>query len=361
MTSFAGGLPVDLLETGSDWVGPYAARGQFLALDDMIASGYEGEIADFYPDMVDISRYNGQLMGLPYILDIRTLCYRKDQFEEAGIDPSDGPDTWDDLVEYATKLVQLDGSGNIARSGYLINAGDPGGAMFEFWYLLVQNGTDVVVPWGSWDPADVKLETPEAKEALQFLVDLINRHKVSPMTGMTTKNPDLSPLSEGIASMSSEGSWIVGNFKRYAPDKLEFLGVGRPPMKVARKHYACPNVYAIGSNTKSAEAAWKLMAHMISKETMTGMLSPGNNTPPRKSIAIDADYMQDPLLRLFQTIPEQGWGATTPQATEWPTLSNIGNYVQAALRGEMTVDEALSKAAEDTKRKIEDLVEAVGA
>jgi len=361
MTSFAGNLPVDLVETGSDWVGPYAARKQFLPLDDMVQADYQDEIQDFYPDMVDISRYKGQLMALPYILDIRTLCYRKDQFEEVGLDPESGPDTWDDLVEYATKLVQTDASGNITRAGYLISAADPGGAMFELWYLLVQNGTDVIVPWGSWDPNDVQLETPEAKEALQFLVDLVNTHKVSPMTGMTTKNPDLSPLSEGIASMCSEGSWIVGNFKRYAPDKLEYLGVGAPPMKVQRKHYACPNVYAIGSNTKDAEGAWTLMQHMISKEIMTGMLSPENNTPPRKSVAADAEYMQDPLLQAFQAIPEKGWGTTTPQATEWPTLQNIGNYVQAALREEMTVEEALARAAEDTKRKIEELVEAVGA
>jgi len=103
------------------------------------------------------------------------------------------------------------------------------------------------------------------------------------------------------------------------------------------------------------------MQHMISKEIMTGMLSPENNTPPRKSVAADAEYMQDPLLQAFQAIPEKGWGTTTPQATEWPTLQNIGNYVQAALREEMTVEEALARAAEDTKRKIEELVEAVGA
>jgi len=361
MTSFAGGLPVDLVETGSDWVGPYAARKQFLPIDDMIESDYQDEIDDFYADMVDISRYKGSLMGLPFVLDIRTLCYRKDHFEEAGLDPAGGPDTWDDLVEYATKLVQTDANGNITRAVYLIGAADPSDAMFEFWYLLVQNGTDVVVPWGSWDPNDVKLETPESKEALQFLVDLVNKHKVSPVTGMTTKNPDLSALSEGVASMSSEGSWIVGNFKRYAPDLLEFLGVAKPPMKKARKHYTCPNVYCIGINTKNAGGAWKLMKHMLSSEIMTGMLSPESSTPPRKSVAADAEYMQDPLLQAFQAIPENGWGTTTPQATEWPTLENIGNYVQAVLRLEMSVDEALAKAAADTKRKIAELVEATGA
>jgi multiple sugar transport system substrate-binding protein len=361
MTSFAGNLPVDLVETGSDWVGPYAARKQFMPLDDMVATDYAEEIKDYYPEMVDISRYRGKLMALPYILDIRTTCYRKDHFKEAGFDPETGPDTWDDLVAYATKLVQTDNQGNITRAGYLIDASTPTGAFFEFWYLLVQNGIDVVVPWGSWNPDDVKLETPEAKEALQFMVDLINKYKVSPMTGMSTKNPDLSALAEGITSICTEGSWIIGNFKRYAPDILEQLGVGKPLMKKARKQYACPNVYAIGTNTVDAKGAWALMKHMLSKEIMTGMLAPASNTPPRKSIAAEAEYMQDPLVQKFQQIPEQGWGTTTPQATEWPTLENIGNYVQAALRLEMTVDEALAKAAEETKRRIAELVEAVGA
>ncbi|MGQ9553660.1 MAG: extracellular solute-binding protein [Anaerolineae bacterium] len=361
MTSFAGNLPVDLVETGSDWVGPYAARKQFMPLDDMIAKDYQEEIKDFYPEMVEISRYAGKLCGLPYILDIRTLCYRKDQFEEAGYDPNVGPDTWDDLVSYATKLVQTDSGGNITRAGYLLSAASPTDAFFQYWYFLVQNGTDVVVPWGSWNTDDIKLETPEAKEALQFMIDLINEYKVSPITGMSTKNPDLSPLSEGIASIADSGASIIGNFKRYAPDLLPVLGVSKPLMKKARKHYACPNVYAIGTNTKSPDMAWELMKHMVSRETITGMLSAESWTPPRKSIATEAEYMQDPLLQAFQAIPEQGWGTTTPQATEWPTLENIGNYIQAAVRLEMTVDEALAKAAEDTKRRIEELVAATGA
>jgi ABC-type glycerol-3-phosphate transport system substrate-binding protein len=97
---------------------------------------------------------------------------------------------------------------------------------------------------------------------------------------------------------------------------------------------------------------------MISKDVMTGMLAPDNASPPRKSIASDADYMKDPLLTKFQAIPEKGWGTTTPQATDFPTLEIIGNYVQAALRSEMPVKQALDTAADEVKKKI---VEGAGA
>ena len=100
------------------------------------------------------------------------------------------------------------------------------------------------------------------------------------------------------------------------------------------------------------------MKHMVSKEIMTGMLAPESSSPPRKSIAAEADYMQDPMLKKFQEVPEKGWGTTTPQAVDFPTLEFIGNYAQAALRNEIGIKEALDKAAEEVKKKIEEALQA---
>ncbi|MYD88792.1 MAG: extracellular solute-binding protein [Caldilineaceae bacterium SB0662_bin_9] len=358
LTSFAGNIPVDLLETGSDWVGPYAKRDQFLSIESYVVNQYQDEIVDFYPDMVELSRYGGDLRGLPYILDIRTLCYRKDHFEEAGLDPEVPPDTWDDLVDFGTRLLQMDDQGNFERAGYLLNAAGPGGAFFEYWYLLVQNGSGVVVPWGSWDPEDVAFNGPEGLEALQFMYDLIHTHAITPMTGMSSQNPSLSPLGAGVASMHNTGAWEIGNWKQNQADNIHLLGVGIPLMKVRRLQYAVPNVYAVGSNTRDADRAWALMEHMVSRETLTGMLGPVSQSPPRMSIAAEAEYMQDPLLKKYQAIPEEGWGTTTPQAVDFPTLELIGQYVQAALRDEMGLQAALDAAAAEVQQKIIEALEA---
>jgi ABC-type glycerol-3-phosphate transport system substrate-binding protein len=358
LTSFAGNLPIDLVETGSDWVGPYARRNQFMPLDDFVEAGYNEELADFYPDMVAISVYQDQLMGLPYILDIRTTVYRKDHFEEVGLDPEKGPDNWEELVEFGQKLVQTDAQGNITRAGYNMNASDPTNALFEYWYMLVQNGTDIVVPWGSWELDDIAFNGPDGVEALQFLYDLVHKYKITPLTGVSAKTPNLTPLAEGMASIDVDGSSAVGNWKLYQPDKIDLLGIGVPLMHKDRKQYACPNIYAIGTNTKDPEGAWKLMTHMVSREIMTGMLSQESWSPPRKSIAAEAEYMQDPLLQKYQQIPEEGWGATTPQAVDFPTLELVGNYVQAALRDEMGIQEALDKAVEEVRTKVEEALQA---
>ena len=240
----------------------------------------------------------------------------------------------------------------------MINATRPADAFFEFWYLLEQNGSGVVMPWESWDPQAVAFNGPEGVEALSFMIDLITKYKVTPIAGVSTKTPNLSALAQGVTAMIMTGSGEVGNWKQYQPDKISVLGVGVPLNRKKRLTYACPNVYAIGSNTKLADKAFALMTHMLSKETMTGMLSPDNASPPRLSVAADAAYMKDPMLAKFQQIPEKGWGDTTPQATEFPTLEIIGNYVQAALRAEMTPKVALDKAADEVKKKIAEMANA---
>jgi ABC-type glycerol-3-phosphate transport system substrate-binding protein len=264
-------------------------------------------------------------------------------------------DTWDDVVNFGSKLVKYDDQGNITRAGYTVNATGPADAFFEFWYLLVENDSEVVKPWDSWDPNSVAFNGPEGVEALQFLYDIINKHKISPITGMSPKTPDLSALGEGVTAATVQGSWEVGNWKRNQPDKLDLLGIGTPLMRKKRMQYACPNVYAIGTNTKVPEKAFELMKFMLSKDVMIGMLGPDNNLPPRKSVAGDAEYMKDPMLKKFQAVVENGWGTTTPQATDFPTLEIVGNYVQAALRSEMSVQEALNTAAEEVKKKLQEL------
>lgn len=350
LTSFAGNLPLDLIETGSDWVGPYAKRKQFLSIEPYVKN--YTEIEQFYKEMVDISRYQGELMALPFILDVRTVCYRKDHYKEVGLDPEVPPDNWDDQVEFARKLTQYDEQGNITRAGWMLNATNPNDAFFEFWYLLLQNGGDVIQPWDSWDPEKLTLNSPEGMEALTFLNDLINKHKVSPIAGMTAKTPDLSALAEGLTSNTVQGSWEVGTWTRNQPDQLDLLGIGVPLMKKQRVQYACPNVYTIGTNTKNADKAFDLMKFMVSSDTIVGMLGPESNLPPRKDAAASAEYMKDPKLVKFQEVVEKGWGRTTPQAVDFTMLEICGNYVQAVLRGEMGVEEALNTSNAEIQKKM---------
>ena len=51
--------------------------------------------------------------------------YRKDYFKEAGLDPNSPPETWEELYDYAKKLVVMDDSGNVERGGFDVPISDP--------------------------------------------------------------------------------------------------------------------------------------------------------------------------------------------------------------------------------------------
>ena len=91
-------------------------------------------------------------------------------FVEAGLDPEKPPQTWDDVVEYATKLVRRE-NGEVTRWGLQIP--------IDQWLILafvMQNGGTIANESGT----EIYLNTPEAIEAVQFLVDLVQKHNVMP-------------------------------------------------------------------------------------------------------------------------------------------------------------------------------------
>ena len=70
-----------------------ARTGQLLPLDDFLAT-YKSDILPF---LWEAGLYEGVQYGLPRRYAPEVLWYRKDRFEEAGIDPNE-LQTWDDFI-----------------------------------------------------------------------------------------------------------------------------------------------------------------------------------------------------------------------------------------------------------------------
>jgi multiple sugar transport system substrate-binding protein len=113
----------------------------------------------------------GDYYALPWRMDVRIMAYRKDMFDAAGI--TKVPETWDELVQTAKRLTTTDANGNIQVSGaaYYITRGD----FFQSsMATMAQNGTSVIDLNGT----KALIGEPKAIEALQFMQDLVLKHKV---------------------------------------------------------------------------------------------------------------------------------------------------------------------------------------
>ena len=69
-------------------------QGAIATLDDLIAEfEADGSLDDFLPGTIDRMRYDDHYVAMPWAIDIRIPYYRKDIFEEAGVEV---PTTWEE-------------------------------------------------------------------------------------------------------------------------------------------------------------------------------------------------------------------------------------------------------------------------
>ena len=64
-TMIAAGNPPDVMSIHGAYFVPLAANGALLDLDPLIAEDADFDLEDFYPELVDLCRYDGGLYSLP--------------------------------------------------------------------------------------------------------------------------------------------------------------------------------------------------------------------------------------------------------------------------------------------------------
>jgi ABC-type glycerol-3-phosphate transport system substrate-binding protein len=111
-----------------------------------------------------------------YALDsdtpVTVLYYRKDEFERLGIDPEFG--TWEEYRKVGAKIAQDEGT---AIGAFTVN--DPVATVQNFDQVLLQRGGALFDKSGS-----PTIETPEAEEALDLIVDGVQNGYIATVADM---------------------------------------------------------------------------------------------------------------------------------------------------------------------------------
>jgi multiple sugar transport system substrate-binding protein len=142
-----------------------AADGVYMSLQEF--ADRDGITRDqFYGWAWDQTLYEGETYGIPFETDVRVLFWNKQLFAEAGLDPEDPPETWDELMEYADALDKPNDSGGFDRIAFfpLWNAG-----FNPFWAYL--NGAPLIDADGN--PV---INSPEAVETLEWIKQWVDRY-----------------------------------------------------------------------------------------------------------------------------------------------------------------------------------------
>jgi multiple sugar transport system substrate-binding protein len=156
----------DVVRMNTSDLATYVARGVLAPLDECFSTMGVDVAGTFYAAPLSQATINGQVYGAPEFLTTQNWFINQSAFTDAGLDASTFDfSNWDTIKTANDSLLQMNGS-DITRIGI-----DP--KLPEYFPLWAKaNGVDLV----SADGKTAQLNSPQAVEALQFTVDLINAH-----------------------------------------------------------------------------------------------------------------------------------------------------------------------------------------
>jgi multiple sugar transport system substrate-binding protein len=223
-TEFAAANAPDVFWDHLAYYPQFVQLGQLMNLSPLIQQD-NIDMSQYYPTLVKQWTYNGNVYGLPKDWDTIAILYNKQIFQKMGL-PAPTNLTWNPtdggtFLQLAQKLT-LDQNGkhptdagfdpkHIKQYGYV----SENNAQEGFWNFIAMNGGTLLdKPFGQ----NFQLNQPPSQQALQFLVDLVNKYHVSPPATETNNNSSIAiQLFEGgHAAMVSAGSWELSGVVQQA-------------------------------------------------------------------------------------------------------------------------------------------------
>jgi maltose-binding protein MalE len=193
----------DILIGAHDWVGQFYANGLVSTID------LGDKAANFDPVALKAFTYDGNLVGMPYLVEAVALYYNKDLVPTP-------PATWDDLKKISTQLQ----SDKKVDLGFII----PGGDAYHAYPLFSGFGGYIFGrdKAGNYNPKDVGVDSDGAIAAAKELDALVK-------AGLVKDGVDYGTMTtlfkSGKAAMAVTGPWQLDDFR----SGVKNLGVAKLP------------------------------------------------------------------------------------------------------------------------------------
>ncbi|EFO34101.1 extracellular solute-binding protein [Roseibium sp. TrichSKD4] len=311
-----------------------------IPFDDYLTSDEDKAwVEGFYPAFMENSQTGGKTYGIPFQRSTPVLYWNKEAFKEAGLDPDVAPANWDEMVEFGKMLTKKDADGKVSQWGVRIPSSG-----FPYWLfqgLTTQN--DVIL--ANSEGNKTNFDDPKVVEALQFLVDLSQKHEVM-APGIIEWGATPKAFFEGQTAMMWTSTGNLTNVRNNAP--FEF-GVAMLP---ANKRRGAPtgggNFYLFkGASEEQTQAAvdfvqWITAPEQAAKWSIaTGYVAPRPATWDTETMkAYTADFA--PALVARDQLEFAVAELSTYQNQRVTGVFN--DALAAAITGQKTPEEALKEA-----------------
>jgi len=364
-TMLASSTPPDVAFGNAVGSANFNARGLATDLTPYLADSDVLTEDDLQP-VNDAFRWDGSKSGVGPIYGIvkdwsqdNALWYNTALFDAAGVDylSDTEPVTYDELLDIAKKLtVTEDGTTKVYGLG-----------MEWAWSLYGPIAAMVMQQGGSLfndDLSEIDFTTPEAQRALQWFVDYGQSG-----VGATSLNPlpdgsDFSTFAAERMAITQDGYWFGGNFA--GDDALKTVRFAPAPTMgdtPAAMSFGGAGLW-IPEGAKDKDAAWKFMEYFLAGPPAEARATSGWGLPALKSLADKLPQDQDFQKQAYTVVQSQI--ENTKPLPDSPFISagllqdTIDKYLQQAIKGDITVQEAGAGLTDELNKALAQGVDQVG-
>ncbi|MFN5746278.1 MAG: sugar ABC transporter substrate-binding protein [Methylococcaceae bacterium] len=342
LTAFAGDALPDVVQLGNTWVPEFVALGALDPLDGKLDAAVQVE--DFFAGILDTSRLEGRLYGIPWYVDTRLIFYNKDRLAEVGYHQP--PKTRREWLDLMARLKALPGAEHY-----------PLLLPMNEWQLPVilalQTGAELLSDGGRHG----HFQGQGFHDAFTFYLDLFRQGYAPALAEAQIANL-YREFSRGYFALYITGPWNIGEFERRLPpemaDHWDTAVLPSPHDQDSRPGLSLAGGASLGlvrsSQHKAAALRWiEYLAQPAQQATfyrLTGDL------PARQSAWTLPELVTAPHVAAFRQ--QLAHVAATPKIPEWERIAaKLSHYAEKAVRGEMSEAQALAALDADVERILE--------
>ena len=278
LTMIAADTAPDIFTLDPNRMSTFVLKEAIKPLDEFMSKDKTINKNDYYSSIVDGFTWGGKLYSLTDSMSPIVMFYNKDVFDQEKMPYPKDNWTWKEFLEIAKKLTQNDERGLIKRYGVVFY--DPDTLYFS-------------KAWGGnlWNKDKTKciINSPESKAGIQFLVDMMLKHKVMPGADGAQKS-DYQLFESGMAAMLAGGRWYTVEFRK---TKVRY-GIAPMPKGKLRLTPMITHAWVMSSKTKHPQESYEFIKYLCSEETVKYMMASGDCVPPIKKIAEGEFLKKDP-------------------------------------------------------------------
>ncbi|HEU5099738.1 MAG TPA: sugar ABC transporter substrate-binding protein, partial [Roseiflexaceae bacterium] len=312
------------------------------------------DASDYPKAYLDAARgEDGQLYGLPFRGHAQVLFYRKDVFDQLGLQP---PKTWDEVAASAKTIREKTQLNPIAMY-YKVGAGQN---LFIWLNLLWGGGGDI------FDANKRPIFNNDAGlKATQQYVDYVKNNLTNESALTFGEGEATEEMTKGRAAMFVGWSWIYENFANKeiaAPEVLNNVGVVPAPSNGGEPvsyGYIWPT--GILQSSKNQDAAWEYLKWLTNPQVEKAVVLDKSDPATSNIVVVRLSNLNDPQVNATSNGLHKVMGTmlqtarTQPLLAEWPEIQTVletalneaasGADVKATLdKAQQDVDEIMKRA-----------------